>query len=52
MSSLQTDCLNIDIRSDFGRNSERANTVQKYCTFYGGTNHSVEKYFKSIREGK
>ena len=40
ISSLQTDYLNIDSSTGFGRNSERANTVQKKCTFCGGTNHS------------
>ena len=44
--SLQTDYLNLDSRSGFGRNSERANTVQKKCTFCGGLNNSVEKIQK------
>ena len=33
ISSLQTDYLNLDSSSGFGRNSERANTVQKKCNF-------------------
>ena len=33
ISSLQTDYLNVDIISGFGRNSERANTVQTKCYF-------------------
>ena len=33
ISSLQTDGLNLDRSSDFGRNNERANTVQIKCTF-------------------
>ena len=49
ISSLQTDYPNLDSSSGFGRNSERANTVQKKCTFCGGTNHSAEKCFKRIR---
>ena len=52
ISSLQTDYLNLDSSSGFGRNSERANNVQTKCTFCGGTNHSAEKYFKRIRQGK
>ena len=52
ISSLQTDYLNLDSRSGFGRNSERTNTVQTKCTFYGGTNHFAEKCFKSIRQEK
>ena len=50
ISSLQTDYLNIDIRSGFGRNSERAHDVQKKCTFCGGANHYAEKCFKRIRK--
>ena len=30
ISSLQTDYLNLDSSSDFGRNSERANNVQHH----------------------
>ena len=41
ISSLQTDYLNLDGRSGFGRTSERANTVQTRFTFCGGTNHSA-----------
>ena len=50
ISSLQTDYLNLDSSSGFGRNSERANTVQTKCTFSGGTNHSAEKKIKGIRQ--
>ena len=50
ISSLQTDYLNIDSSSGFGRDSEIANTVQKKCTLCGGTNHSAEKCFKRIRQ--
>ena len=52
ISSLQTDCLNIDSSSDFGRNNDRAHDVQTKCTFCGGKNHSAEKYFKRIRKEK
>ena len=50
ISSLQTDYLNLDSSSGFGRNSERAHDVQTKCTFCGGTNHSAEKFFKRIRK--
>ena len=50
--SLQTDYLNLDSSSDFGINSEMANTVQKKGNFCGGVNHSAEKCFKSNRQGK
>ena len=43
ISSLQTDYLNLDGISGFGRNSEREKNVQTKCTFCGGTNHSAEK---------
>ena len=43
ISSLQTNYLNIDSRSGFGRNSERAHAVQTKCAFCGGDNHSSEK---------
>ena len=43
ISSLQTDDLNIDIRSGSSRNSERTHAVQKQCTFCGGNNHYAEK---------
>ena len=35
ISSLHTDYLNLDSSSGFGRNSERSNTVQKKCNFWG-----------------
>ena len=52
ISSLQTYYLNLEIRSGFGRNSERAHTVNKKCTFCGGNNHSAEKCFKKVRKEK
>ena len=52
ISSLQTDYLNLDSSSGFGRNSERAHAAHTKCTFFGGTNHSAEKCFKSIRKEK
>ena len=52
ISSLQTDYLNLDSSSGFGRNSERAHDVQTKWTFCGGVNHYVEKYFKRIRKDK
>ena len=48
MSSLQTDYINLDSSSDFGRNIERANTVQKKCTLCGGSNHSAENISKVL----
>ena len=50
ISSLQTDNLDLESSSVFGRNSERANTIQTKCTFCGGNNHSTEKCFKRIRQ--
>ena len=35
ISSLQTEYLNLDSSSGFGRNSESENTVQKKYTFVG-----------------
>ena len=46
ISSLHTDYINIDSISGSGRNCDRANTVQKKCTFCGGTNYSAEKNSK------
>ena len=51
-SALHTEYLNLDRRSGFGINSEIENIVQTKCTFFGGTNHSAEKYFKRIRQEK
>ena len=48
ISSLHTDYLNIDSSSGFGRNSERANTVQTKCNFCGGTNHSSGNFSKGL----
>ena len=52
ISSLQTDYLNLDSRSGFGRDSERAHVVQTECTFCGGTNHSSEKNLQKDNKGK
>ena len=52
ISSLQTGYLNLDSRSGFGINSERAHAFQTKCTFCGGTNHSAEFFFKRIRKEK
>ena len=52
ISSLQTDYLNLDSSSGFGRDSERTNDVQTECTFCGGVNHSAEQCFKSIIKEK
>ena len=46
ISSLQAAYLNFDSSSDCGKNSERANLVQKRCTFCGGANHSTENNSK------
>ena len=53
ISSLQTDYLNLD-NSLLGSSihNEKADSVQKKCTFYGLHNHSVEKCFKKIRKEK
>ena len=48
ISSLRPDYLNIDISSSCGKNSERANYVQKKCTFCGGANHSAENNSKVL----
>ena len=48
ISSLKNDYLNIGSSSGFGRNSERANTVQTKCNFCGDLNHSAEKCFNRI----
>ena len=50
ISSLQTDYINLDSSSGFGRNSERADAVQKKFTVCGSTNHSAETCFKRIRQ--
>ena len=52
ISSLQTDDLNLDSSSGFGRNSEISYAFQTKCTFCGGNNHSAEKCFKRIRQEK
>ena len=41
--SLQTDYLNLDSSSGYGKNSERENLVQTKCTFCGSANHYTEK---------
>ena len=48
ISSLQTYYLNLDGSSGFGRNSERASTVQKKCTFCLGNIHSAEENSKGL----
>ena len=52
ITSLQTDYLNLDTISGYGRNNERAKLVQTNCTFCGGTKHSAEKFYKRIRKDK
>ena len=52
ISSLQTDYQNLDNSSYCGKNSEREKKFQTKCTFFGGANHSAEKYFKNIRKEK
>ena len=52
ISSLQTDYLNLDSSSGYGRDSERAHSVQTECTFCGDVNHSAEQCFKTIRKEK
>ena len=46
ISSLQTDYLNLDSRSECGRNSGRENLVHTKCAFCGGANHSAENVSK------
>ena len=50
ISSLQSDYLNIDRRSDCGKDIEIENLVQTNYTFRGGANHSAEKCFKRTRK--
>ena len=51
--SLQTYYLNLESSSVFGRNIERANTVQKKCNFGGGVKHSAKNVSKGPeRNGK
>ena len=52
ISSLQTDYLNLDSSSVFGRDSEWAHAVQRECTYCGGINHYAEQCFKRIRKEK
>ena len=52
ISYLQTNYLNIDSSSGFGKDSQREKNVHTKCTFCGGTNHSAEKCFKRIRQEK
>ena len=52
-SSLQTEYLNLDSsQSGFSKHNEKANSVKEKCTYFGLTNHSVEKCFKKIRKDK
>ena len=48
ISSLQTDYLNLDSISGFGKNSEIANTVQTKCTFCEVNNHSAFFFPKGL----
>ena len=50
ISSVQTDCLNLDSSSGFGRDNERSHDVKTECTFCGGVNHSTEQCFKRIKK--
>ena len=52
ISSLQTDDVNLDRSSGFGKDSERTHAVQTYCTFCGGNNYSAEQFFKRTRKEK
>ena len=52
ISSIQTDYLNLDSISGFGRNSERAYVVQTKCKFCGGNNHFAGKCFKRMGKEK
>ena len=53
ISSLQTDYLNLENSvSGSSRHNDKANSVQKKCTYCGLNNHSVEKCFKRIRQEK
>ena len=52
ISSLQTDYIDSDISSGFGRDSERAHANQTECTFCRGVNHSTEQCFKRMRKEK
>ena len=49
---IQTDYLNLDGSSGFGRDIEMAHAVQTECTFCGGFNNSAEQCFKRIRKEK
>ena len=51
ISSLQTDCLNLD-NSLSGSiiNTEKSSSAKAKCTYCGLNNHSVEKCFKKIRK--
>ena len=42
VTSLRTDCLNLDSSSGYGRNNQRANHVQTKFNFCGGANHSED----------
>ena len=52
ISSLQTDYLNIDSISGFGRDSEGSHAVQTECTLCGGINQYAEQCFIRIRKEK
>ena len=44
--------MNLNKVSGYGRNNDRANISQTKYTICGGTNHSAEKCFKTIRKYK
>ena len=52
ISLQQTDYLNLDVSSVFGRNSEGAHAVHTKCTFCGGNNHFAGKCFKRMGKEK
>ena len=50
---MQTYYLNLDNSvSGSSRHNERANSVQKKCTFSGLSNHYADFFFKKIRQEK
>ena len=50
ITSLQTEFLNLDSISGYGRNNEREDPVKTKCTFYEVTNHYAEKkHLKKLR---
>ena len=51
ISSIQTDYLNLDSSSGFGKNNGRANLVQTKCIFCGVANLFAEYLFQKDRKG-